>query len=136
MSFISFYFKILSYLACGKKIIRLASKNSVKLGAKSTSDFLSLMMVSAQVVKTSVNTNNIFNFQAKYVLIYMLLFYKISAWVFLIHMFLYAGFYCTQQTRTITQTTTTITMYTAIRTYRIYKFCKQVIIFYETLHLN
>ena len=24
----------------------------------------------------------------------MLLFYQISAWVFLIHMFLYAGFYC------------------------------------------
>ena len=29
-SFISFYFEILSYLACGEKIIRLASKNSVK----------------------------------------------------------------------------------------------------------
>ena len=26
----------------------------------------------------------------------MLLFYKISAWVFLIHMFLYAGFYYIQ----------------------------------------
>ena len=25
----------------------------------------------------------------------MLLFYQISAWVFLIHMFLYASFYCT-----------------------------------------
>ena len=31
-SFISFYFEILSYLACIKKIIKLASKNSVKLG--------------------------------------------------------------------------------------------------------
>ena len=30
-SFTSFYFEILSYLACGEKIIRLASKNSVKL---------------------------------------------------------------------------------------------------------
>ena len=38
-SFISFYFEILSYLACGKKIIRLASKNSVKLDEKSASDF-------------------------------------------------------------------------------------------------
>ena len=38
----------------------------------------------------------IFNFQAEYVLIYMLLFYQISPWVFLIHMFLYAGFYCSQ----------------------------------------
>ena len=38
-SFISFYFKILSYLACGKNIIKLASKNSVKLGKKLTSDF-------------------------------------------------------------------------------------------------
>ena len=38
-SFISFYFEILSYLACGEKIIRLASKNSVKLGEKSASDF-------------------------------------------------------------------------------------------------
>ena len=38
-SFISFNFKILSYLACGEKIIRLASKNSVKLGEKSVSDF-------------------------------------------------------------------------------------------------
>ena len=36
----------------------------------------------------------IFNFQAECVLIYMLLFYQISAWVFLIHMFLHAGFYC------------------------------------------
>ena len=36
----------------------------------------------------------IFNIQAECVLIYMLLFYQISAWVFLIHMFLYAGFYC------------------------------------------
>ena len=27
-SFTSFYFEILSYLACGEKIIRLASKNS------------------------------------------------------------------------------------------------------------
>ena len=35
-SFISFYFEILSYLACGEKRIRLASKNSVKLGKKST----------------------------------------------------------------------------------------------------
>ena len=38
-SFTSFYFEILSYLACGKKIIRLASKNSVKLDQKSASDF-------------------------------------------------------------------------------------------------
>ena len=33
-SIISFYFEILSYLACGEKIIRLASKNSVKLDEK------------------------------------------------------------------------------------------------------
>ena len=33
-SFIGFYFEILSYLACGEKIITLASKNSVKLGKK------------------------------------------------------------------------------------------------------
>ena len=39
VSFISFYFEILSYLACGGKIIRLASKNSVKLDEKSASDF-------------------------------------------------------------------------------------------------
>ena len=38
-SFISFYFEILSYLSCGEKIIRLASKNSVKLNEKSASDF-------------------------------------------------------------------------------------------------
>ena len=38
-SFTSFYSEILSYLACGKKIIRLASKNSVKLGEKSANDF-------------------------------------------------------------------------------------------------
>ena len=38
-SFISFYFEILSYLACGEKIIGIASKNSVKLGEKSTSEF-------------------------------------------------------------------------------------------------
>ena len=38
-SFIIFYFEILSYLACGEKIIRLAYKNSVKLGQKSASDF-------------------------------------------------------------------------------------------------
>ena len=37
--FTSFYFEILSYLACGEKIIRLASKNSVKLDEKSASDF-------------------------------------------------------------------------------------------------
>ena len=37
-SFISFYFEILSYLACGEKIIRLPSKNSVKLDPKSASD--------------------------------------------------------------------------------------------------
>ena len=38
-SFISFNFEILSYLACGEKIIRIASKNSVKLAEKSASDF-------------------------------------------------------------------------------------------------
>ena len=38
-SFISFYFEILSYLACGEKIIRLASKNNVKLNEKSASNF-------------------------------------------------------------------------------------------------
>ena len=39
-SFISFYFEILSYLACGEKIIRLASKNTVKsVDEKSASDF-------------------------------------------------------------------------------------------------
>ena len=38
-SFTSFYFEILFYLACGEKIIRLASKNSVKLDPKSASDF-------------------------------------------------------------------------------------------------
>ena len=37
-SFASFYFEILSYLACGEKIIRLASKKSVKLDPKSASD--------------------------------------------------------------------------------------------------
>ena len=37
-SFTSFSFEILSYLACGEKIIRLASKNSVKLDPKSASD--------------------------------------------------------------------------------------------------
>ena len=36
---LSFYFKILSYVACSKKITRLASKNSVKFGEKSTRDF-------------------------------------------------------------------------------------------------
>ena len=41
-SFISFYFEILSYLACGEKIIRPASKNSVKLDGKSASGFQSL----------------------------------------------------------------------------------------------
>ena len=38
-SFTSFYFEILSYLACSEKIIRLASKNSVKLDEKLASDF-------------------------------------------------------------------------------------------------
>ena len=38
-SFISYYFEILSYLACGEKIIKVASKNSVKLVEKSASDF-------------------------------------------------------------------------------------------------
>ena len=38
-SFTSFYFEILSYLARGDKIIRLASKNSVKLDEKLASDF-------------------------------------------------------------------------------------------------
>ena len=38
-SFISFYFEILSYLSCGEKIIRLASKDSVKLDEKSASNF-------------------------------------------------------------------------------------------------
>ena len=38
-SFTSFYFEILSYLACGEKIIRLASKTSVKLDQKSARDF-------------------------------------------------------------------------------------------------
>ena len=37
-SFTSFYFEILSYLACGENIIRLASKNSVKLDPKAASD--------------------------------------------------------------------------------------------------
>ena len=41
-SFINFYFEILSYLACGEKIIRLSSKNSVKLDKKSANDFWSL----------------------------------------------------------------------------------------------
>ena len=41
-SFISFYCEILSaYLACGEKIIKQASKNSVNLGEKSISDFQS-----------------------------------------------------------------------------------------------
>ena len=38
-SFTSSYFEILSYLACGEKIIRLASKNSVKFDEKSAGDF-------------------------------------------------------------------------------------------------
>ena len=37
-SFTSFDFEILSYLACGEKKIRLASKKSVKLDPKSASD--------------------------------------------------------------------------------------------------
>ena len=37
-SFTSFYFEVLSFLACGEKIIRLASTNSVKLDPKSASD--------------------------------------------------------------------------------------------------
>ena len=39
---ISFYFEILSYLACVEKTARLAFNNSVKLGKKSASDFSSL----------------------------------------------------------------------------------------------
>ena len=38
-SFTNSYFEILSYLACSEKIIRLASKNSVKLDEKSAGDF-------------------------------------------------------------------------------------------------
>ena len=38
-SFISFHFKILSYLSCGEKITRLASKNSLKLDEKSANNF-------------------------------------------------------------------------------------------------
>ena len=38
-SFISSNFEILSYLACGEKVIKLASKNSMKLDEKSASDF-------------------------------------------------------------------------------------------------
>ena len=38
-SFTGLYFEILSYLACGEKIIRLAYKNSLKLDEKSASDF-------------------------------------------------------------------------------------------------
>ena len=38
-SLISFYFEILCQLACGEKITKLASKSSVKLGEKSTSNF-------------------------------------------------------------------------------------------------
>ena len=45
----------------------------------------------------------IFNFQAECVVIYMLLFYQMSAWVFLIHMFLYAGFYCIPLESTLLQ---------------------------------
>ena len=37
----------------------------------------------------------LFKFQAECVLIYMVLIYQISGWVFLIHLFLCAGFYCT-----------------------------------------
>ena len=37
-SFTTFDFEILSYLACGEKRIRLASKNRVKLDPKSASD--------------------------------------------------------------------------------------------------
>ena len=37
-SFTSLYFEILSYLACGEKIIRLAFKNSVKIDPKSATD--------------------------------------------------------------------------------------------------
>ena len=40
-SFTSFDFEILSYLACGEKRTRLASKYSVKLDPKSASDFYS-----------------------------------------------------------------------------------------------
>ena len=47
-SFISFYFEMLSYLACGEKIIRLGSKNSVKLDEKSASDFQSRWHASGQ----------------------------------------------------------------------------------------
>ena len=39
----------------------------------------------------------IVNFQAECVLIYMLLFCQISAWVFLIHMFVYARIYCNKK---------------------------------------
>ena len=38
-SFTSFYFEILSYLACGETIIRLTSKISVKLDPKSANDW-------------------------------------------------------------------------------------------------
>ena len=38
-SFTISYFEILSYRACSEKIIRLASKNSMKLDEKSAGDF-------------------------------------------------------------------------------------------------
>ena len=39
VTFTSSYFEILSYLACGEKIIRLTSKNSMKLDERSAGDF-------------------------------------------------------------------------------------------------
>ena len=46
-SFISFYFEILLYLACSEKIIRLASKNSVRLGENQLVTSSSLTMLQA-----------------------------------------------------------------------------------------
>ena len=51
-SFTSFYLEILSYLACGEKIIRLASKNSVKLD-----DFLTCFRTPLSCRSTYVYAN-------------------------------------------------------------------------------
>ena len=83
---------VVHLLYTASEITSIYTEILVQYHSKATDTVRSIKLKREEILYVTT----IFNFQAECVLIYMLLFYQILAWVFLIHTFLYAGLYCSQ----------------------------------------
>ena len=88
MKYITLYLVVVHFLYRASEITSIYTEILVQYHSKATDTVCPIKLKREEFLYI----RTIFNFQAECVLIYMLLFYQISAWVFLIHIVLVCWF--------------------------------------------